>query len=75
MQGLTDLGETESQTTIHSCQTRTCTFIVYFRIPLISQEAEASGSAGNGEAMQKNDQGDEFLKASEPRSRSTETDG
>jgi hypothetical protein len=72
--GLTDLGETESQTTIHSCQTRTCTSIDYVRAQLISQDAEASGT-GNGEVMQKNDQGDEFLKVSETRSRSTETDG
>ena len=42
----------------------------------MNQEAEASGSGtGNREVMQKNDQGDEFLKVSEPRSRSRETDG
>jgi len=75
MQGLTDLGETKSQTTINSCQTRTCTSIDSARAQLISQEAEASGGTGNGEAMQKNDQGDEFLKVSETPSRLTETNG
>jgi hypothetical protein len=61
--GLIHLGKTQSQTTIDSCQTRTCTSIDRARAQLISQDAEASGT-GNGEVMQKNDQGDEFLKVS-----------
>jgi hypothetical protein len=34
------------------------------RVQLTSQDAEPSGS-GTGEVMQKNDQGDEFLKVSQ----------
>ena len=35
----------------------------------MNQEAEASGSgSGSGETMQKNDQGDEYLKVSHSRS-------
>jgi hypothetical protein len=62
--GLINSGKTESQTTIDSCQTRTCASIDCARAQLISQDAEASGT-GNGEVMQKNDQGDEFLKVSQ----------
>ena len=59
------IGETQSQTTDKSCKTRTCTCIVCESLTDI-QEAEASGSgAGNKEVMQKNDQGDEFLKVSQ----------
>ena len=73
--GLTDLGEAQSQTTVNSCKTRTCSFHVCQSLTDI-QEAEASGSGTEtGEAMQKNDQGDEFLKVSETRSRSTDIDG
>jgi len=39
------------------------------RVPLMNQEAKASGSgSGSGETMQKNDQGDEYLKVSHSRS-------
>lgn len=62
--GLIDSGETQGQTSINSCKTRTCGLAIV-RVRLMNQEAEASNSgSGSGETMQKNDQGDEYLKVS-----------